>query len=533
MLTEEYENEIRNEPVPEETREPDAAPGADPFPADPEPAESVPETVPAEEPEGKPEEEPAARSERTFEPEPEPAPVRDPGPEKKADSPKKKHPALRMIAATLALAILFGVVAGGIIYLMNRGAAVPAPQQGQEEQQGGREKPEGSGSADSEPSSVELNNGEIRSAADVIAEALAKLEETQEGILTVPQIAVIMQPAMVSVSCTGTKEVSSIWGTQEYQYSSAGSGIIVGTNETELLIVTNNHVISGADSITVQFANGEDNQAYVKGASEANDLAVIVVRLEEIKAETKAAIACAELGDSDALSIGESVVAVGNALGRGQSVTLGIVSALNRSVTDENGNTALLIQTDAAINPGNSGGALVNLRGQVIGINSAKYADEAVEGMGFAIPINTALPILEDLMSRTTRIAVTDPEKMAYLGITVYDISASAQQAYGMPAGVYVNSVAEGFAAEAAGLQKGDVITAFEGETVTSRASLSKILSYYEAGETVTITVQRPQVAGEYQKVEIQLTLSKRPNTESETAPSPGKGRRGSGETGF
>ena len=530
MFTEEYENETRETPVSEEASDSVSAGESSGEDTVREPADESTVFIPEPDPESGTDAGTVYRAEWKSGPEPEKNPVPEPKAEKNTEKPRKKHPFLRKIAATVALAILFGAISGGIFYLVNRNTI--APESGQTPQKQ-TENPGTEEDSRSEPSSVELNTGEIRSSSEVIAEALAKLGETQEGVLTVPQIAVILQPAMVSVSCTGTKQVSSIWGSQEYQFSSAGSGIIVGTNETELLIVTNNHVISGADSISVQFVDGESNQAFLKGANESNDLAVIVVRLEELKEETKNAIVCAELGDSDDLAIGEWVVAVGNALGLGQSVTVGIVSALNRSVKDENGNTAYLIQTDAAINPGNSGGALVNLRGQVIGINSAKYADEAVEGMGFAIPINTAMPILEELMTRTTRIAVTDPAKMAYLGLTVYDISASAQLGYGMPAGVYINSVSEGFAAAEAGLQKGDIITAFDGETVSSRTALSKILSYYEAGETVTLTIQRLQNGGNYQEMQIEVTLSLRPSSEAEGVPAPEKGRGRGGESGF
>ena len=352
-----------------------------------------------------------------------------------------------------------------------------------------------------------------------MADALKKAELAERDQLTIPQINIIMEPAMISVNCTGTTTVSTFFGTQQYKTASAGSGIIVGENETELLIVTNNHVIADAESISVQFVDESSIPALVKGTDALNDLAVIVVKLEDIPDETMDAIAYAELGDSDALVIGEGVVAIGNALGFGQSVTNGIVSALNRAVKDDNDNTAYLIQTNAAINPGNSGGALVNMHGQVIGINSSKYADEAVEGMGFAIPINTALPILQDLMNRTTRTTVTDDEKAAYLGVSVADISSTAQEAYGMPAGVYISEVTKGLAAEKAGMMKGDILTEFDGESVTTRTALVKLLSYYEAGETVKVTVQRYE-RGTYSPVELTVTLGVRPKEEeTEEAP--------------
>jgi len=223
------------------------------------------------------------------------------------------------------------------------------------------------------------------------------------------------------------------------------------------------------------------------------------------------AIAYAEIGDSDALVIGEGVVAIGNALGFGQSVTQGIVSALNRAVTDANGNTTYLIQTDAAINPGNSGGALVNMRGQVIGINSAKYSDEAVEGMCFAIPVNTAMPILEELMSRTTRVEITDPEKAAYLGITPgQDITSQIAQAYKMPLGLYVSDVQKDGPAGTAGMYAGDIITKFDHDTITGYSDLRTSLSHYAAGETIEITVARLE-RGEYVDVVLTVTLGTRP----------------------
>jgi len=316
---------------------------------------------------------------------------------------------------------------------------------------------------------------------------------------------------MVSINCIGETTVNSFFGAQTYQTASSGSGIIVGENETELLIVTNNHVIADTTEISVQFVDETECKALVKGTDPINDLAIIVVNLDDITDETMSAIAYAEIGDSDALVIGEGVVAIGNALGFGQSVTQGIVSALNRAVTDSNGNTTYLIQTDAAINPGNSGGALVNMKGQVIGINSAKYSDEAVEGMCFAIPVNTAMPILEDLMSRTTRVEITDPERAAYLGITPgQDITSQIAAAYKMPLGLYVSDVLADGPAGTAGMYAGDIITKFDHDTITGYSDLRTSLSYYEAGETVDITVARLE-RGQYVDVVLTVTLGVRP----------------------
>ena len=439
--------------------------------------------------------------------------------EKAERKQKRKASFLRRAAGTLALALIFGVVAGAVIAGINHSTLFAPSSSAVETDPGsGRTIPQQDPGTEGEGSALPAGfnasgSGKLQSASSAMADALKKAELADRDQLTIPQINIIMKPAMVSVNCTGMATVSTFFGTQQYKTASAGSGIIVGENETELLIVTNNHVIAEAEEISVQFVNDDSIPALVKGTDAVNDLAVIVVKLADISEETMNAIAYAELGDSDALVIGEGVVAIGNALGFGQSVTNGIVSALNRAVKDENENTAYLIQTNAAINPGNSGGALVNMHGQVIGINSSKYADEAVEGMGFAIPINTALPILEDLMTRTTRTVVEDNEKAAYLGVSVSDISASAQQAYGMPAGVYIAEVTKGLAAEKAGMLKGDILTKFDGETVSNRNALVKLLTYYEAGETVNVTVQRSE-RGEWTPVELTVTLSQRPKEE-------------------
>lgn len=424
-----------------------------------------------------------------------------------AEKPKKKKGGIaKKIASAVALALIFGVVSGAVFLGMTGGFGNPNIKPGApiaEQDESTPPKLQGSVS------------GQLQSATTAMQEALQKAEIAMQDTLTIPQINIIMEPAMVSINCIGEATVNSFFGTQTYQTASSGSGIIVGENETELLIVTNNHVIADTTEISVQFVDESEAKALVKGTDAVNDLAIIVVNLADIPKETMAAIAYAEIGDSDALVIGEGVVAIGNALGFGQSVTQGIVSALNRAVTDSNGNTTYLIQTDAAINPGNSGGALVNMRGQVIGINSAKYSDEAVEGMCFAIPVNTAMPILEELMSRTTRVEITDPEKAAYLGITPgQDITAQIAQAYNMPVGLYVSDVQKDGPAGIAGMYAGDIITKFEHDTITGYSDLRKSLSYYEAGETVTVTVARLE-RGTYVDVTLTITLGARPAEEA------------------
>lgn len=318
-----------------------------------------------------------------------------------------------------------------------------------------------------------------------------------------------VMPAMVSIVNNFT-ETANVFGQQYTQEEAAsGSGIIVGKTDDELLIVSNNHVVESADTLTVTFIDGSEAQAQVKGLDSDMDLAVIAVSLNDLSDDTKNAITVATLGSSDDLKLGEPVIAIGNALGYGQSVTNGIVSALNREITLENGATGTFIQTNAAINPGNSGGALLNMNGEVIGINSNKIGGTAVEGMGYAIPITSASPIIADLMERQTRTKVAEDE-VGYIGISLQEVTSQISQMYNMPEGIYVVSVEEGSAAANAGIMKGDIITKFDGSSISSYSDLQKTLQYYAVGDSATITVQRPQ-NGEYVSVELNLTLGSRP----------------------
>ena len=320
-----------------------------------------------------------------------------------------------------------------------------------------------------------------------------------------------VMPAMVSIVNNFT-ETANVFGQQYTQEEAAsGSGIIVGKTDDELLIVSNNHVVESADTLTVTFIDGSEAQAQVKGLDSDMDLAVIAVSLNDLSDDTKNAITVATLGSSDDLKLGEPVIAIGNALGYGQSVTNGIVSALNREITLENGATGTFIQTNAAINPGNSGGALLNMNGEVIGINSNKIGGTAVEGMGYAIPITSASPIIADLMERQTRTKVAEDE-VGYIGISLslQEVTSQISQMYNMPEGIYVVSVEEGSAAANAGIMKGDIITKFDGSSNSSYSDLQKTLQYYAVGDSVTVTVQRPQ-NGEYVSIELNLTLGSRP----------------------
>lgn len=376
---------------------------------------------------------------------------------------------------------------------------------------------------------VQQGTGMLKTGTDTAVVGEVASEAATESSQSTPQLATNVtyvesdvsdvvekvMPAMVSIMNNFT-ETANVFGQQYTQEEAAsGSGIIVGKTDDELLIVSNNHVVESADTLTVTFIDGSEAQAQVKGLDSDMDLAVIAVSLNDLSDDTKNAITVATLGSSDDLKLGEPVIAIGNALGYGQSVTNGIVSALNREITLENGSTGTFIQTNAAINPGNSGGALLNMNGEVIGINSNKIGGTTVEGgitvegMGYAIPITSASPIIADLMERQTRTKVAEDE-VGYIGISLQEVTSQISQMYNMPEGIYVVSVEEGSAAANAGIMKGDIITKFDGSSISSYSDLQKTLQYYAAGDSVTITVQRPQ-NGEYVSVELNLTLGSRP----------------------
>lgn len=318
-------------------------------------------------------------------------------------------------------------------------------------------------------------------------------------------------PSIVSITNMSIQEVQNFFGqTQEQESESLGSGIIIQQSDTELLIATNNHVVEGADTLTVTFVDEENVEANIKGTDPSKDLAIVAVPLESIKDSTMETIAIATLGDSNEVQVGEPAIAIGNALGYGQSVTTGIISATNRQI-DMDGFDSELIQTDAAINPGNSGGALLNANGAVIGINTAKINSSVAEGMGYAIPISDASEVLTNLMNRETRERVSD-EARGYLGITGQDVSSDIGEAYNMPTGVYISEVTKGSGAEQAGFSRGSIITGMEGVTIDSMETLQDQLSYYAVGETVELTVQVPASGGEYEEQTVSVTLGANPN---------------------
>ena len=360
------------------------------------------------------------------------------------------------------------------------------------------------------------------------------LSDSENG--TVAAVAQASMPSVVAITTVSVQEIPSFFGYSSRQYKSAstGSGIIVGDNDDELLIATNNHVVDGATTLSVCFigddvANAEtetvnagDNgdlnvedavSAKIKGTDADNDLAVVAVKKSDIPEDTLNQIKIAQIGSSDDLAVGQQVVAIGNALGYGQSVTSGWISALNRTIsTDDGTNSTGLIQTDAAINPGNSGGALLNMKGELIGINSAKYADSAVEGMGYAIPISKAKPILEELMNRETREKV-DSSKKGYLGVSLANLTTEAIEMYNMPTGAFVRNVEDDSPAQEAGICKGDIIVKFDGQKVSDGDDLLDKLQYYKSGEKIEAVIARA-TNGEYEENTVELTLGTRPDNE-------------------
>ena len=363
-----------------------------------------------------------------------------------------------------------------------------------------------SGSSESAKTEASLNknsSGDTVKAANTSSKAVTDLTDVSD-------IADNVMPSIVAITNMSEKQVSTWYGyTASQPQESCGSGIIVSQDDQYIYVATNNHVVSGAQSITVQFSDDSTVAAEVKGTDAGSDLAVVAVPISDISADTLSTIKVATLGNSDELSVGQAAVAIGNALGYGQSVTTGVISALNREVSVENddGSTTTneLIQTDAAINPGNSGGALLNAKGEVIGISSVKYSDTSVEGMGYAIPINTASPIIEKLINREQ----VDESRSAYLGISGVDVSSTVAQTYNMPEGIYLYQVKEGSPAEQAGLQAGDIITSFDGSKVSSTTELNDAIKYCAAGDSVEVVFER-QTDGQYQEQTVTVTLGQK-----------------------
>ncbi|MDE6742863.1 MAG: trypsin-like peptidase domain-containing protein [Lachnospiraceae bacterium] len=353
----------------------------------------------------------------------------------------------------------------------------------------------------------------------VVVQSSDTVEDKTEQELMIPVLYTVktdvtevvdeVMPAIVSI----TNHLTYNYYYYTRNADASGSGIIIDSNESELLVVTNYHVIEDNNGITVTFADGTDVAAQVKGTDATRDLAIIAVKIEDLDQGTLETIAIAKMGDSDSLKVGEPVIAIGNALGYGQSVTTGVVSALDREMNMDNV-SGTFIQTDAAINPGNSGGALLNINGEVIGINSNKIGGSTVEGMGYAIPISAAKPIIEELSLKETRELLPE-EEQGYLGISGATTTAQEIMYYGYPEGVYVAKVFEDTAAEKAGVQQGDFIVSFDGETIKSMQSLANKLCYYAAGSTVEIEVMR-QTARGYQQITLEVTLGSKLDMDTE-----------------
>ncbi len=389
----------------------------------------------------------------------------------------------KKIAKVIAIALVFGLVAGagfqGGSYIMGRAL--------------GTDKV--STSAKKEP--VKNNKGEISATAVSTAVTVKDVSDLVSNVM----------PSIVAVTNVSYTEYHNFFGgTQRYQSESAGSGFIISQDDDNIYIATNNHVVAGAESLTITFSDEEAVPGVVKGTDPSVDLAVVAVSLKDIKDSTRSIIKVATLGDSAGLTVGESAVVIGNALGYGQSVTTGVISALNREVQLEDNNgqriTNKLIQTDAAVNPGNSGGALLNMKGEVTGVVSAKYSDTKVEGMGYAIPISSAKAIIEQLINQE----VVSEKEASYLGIAGVNVTADVSAQYDIPTGVYVSKVAGNSGANKAGIKKGDVITKFNGRSVTSMEEISDMMQYIPAGTKVDITVA--QSKHNYKETTLSVTLT-------------------------
>ncbi len=415
---------------------------------------------------------------------------------------KKPHSGgfLKKALVCVSLGLLFGLFAGAGLYIVQAatgviGSAVTTVESTEETVQATAGS-DAQGGAAATAGGTEADSG-IRT-TDSITTIVADVSEVVKEVM----------PAIVSINNHYTEKMSYFGQTMTSEADASGSGIIVGQNDTELLIVSNYHVIENADELTVQFTEGSEAKASIKGTDPDMDLAVIAVPVSDVDNAVLQEIAVATLGDSDSLTVGEPAIAIGNSLGYGQSVTTGVISALNRNIQLSDGTDGTFIQTDAAINPGNSGGALLNMKGEVVGINSNKIGGSAVEGMGYAIPISAASPIIAELMLKETKNKVAEEER-GYLGISGISVTQEVSEAYGMPEGVYISQVYENTAAAAAGLRKGDIIVEFDGDKISSMDALQRELEFYAQGDTVDVTVMTPG-AGGYESRTVQLTLGNR-----------------------
>lgn len=417
---------------------------------------------------------------------------------------RKHRHSMNVYAKVVCCAILFGAISGGMIlgsFAIGKNSA----------------KSVAAANLETNAAKLSTNSGNKKTDAS----------GSTDGTYTVAEIASQCKSSVVAITNQSVQEVQTMFGTMQQQSTGSGSGVIIGKNDTELLIATNNHVVSGAESLTVCFNDNKDAvfDAKIKGTDPNNDLAVIAIQLSDVSEDVLNSISIATLGDSTQMEVGDQVVAIGNALGFGQSVTTGIISAVDREVTIDD-TTATLLQTDAAINPGNSGGALFNMKGEVIGINSAKYASDEVEGMGFAIPMSKAQSIIENLMNQETRDKLTS--NYGFLNITGEDVSSEEAEKYNVPEGVYVSGTTDGGAAANAGIQRGDIITKLGNTTITTISQLKEELQYYKAGETVEVTIQRSSDGKGYQEQTLKVTLDNASQQQTNTTNQNNGGQSGS-----
>lgn len=411
------------------------------------------------------------------------------GDDGKTPKKKKEHKKMPKAVAVTGLALMFGVVSSAT-FLTTNYVGTKVLKLGTTQK-----------STSTTSTSAVTSNASLTKTSSVVTSDVSSVVEN-------------VMPSIVSITNMSVQEVQNFFGgTSKQESESAGTGIIISQNDSELLVVTNNHVVAGSNTLTVTFADGNSVEANIKGTDSEYDVAVVAVPLDSISEDTKKAISVATLGDSTELKVGEPAIAIGNALGYGQSVTTGVISALNRSVSETNetiGETTessvKLIQTDAAINPGNSGGALVNASGEVVGINSSKLVGDSVEGVGYAIPISDVSDLIENLMNQETKTKVAEADQGA-IGIKGMSVSTEYSQQLNMPEGVYVSEVTKGGGAEKAGMTRGCIITGINGTTVSSKDDLQEQLQYYAKGDEVELTIQVPQSNGEYQEQSVNVTL--------------------------
>lgn len=411
------------------------------------------------------------------------------GDDGKTPKKKKEHKKMPKAVAVTGLALMFGVVSSAT-FLTTNYVGTKVLKLGTTQK-----------STSTTSTSAVTSNASLTKTSSVVTSDVSSVVEN-------------VMPSIVSITNMSVQEVQNYFGgTSKQESESAGTGIIISQNDSELLVVTNNHVVAGSDTLTVTFADGNSVEANIKGTDSEYDVAVVAVPLDSISEDTKKAISVATLGDSTELKVGEPAIAIGNALGYGQSVTTGVISALNRSVSEKDQTTGettessvKLIQTDAAINPGNSGGALVNASGEVIGINSSKLVGDSVEGVGYAIPISDVSDLIENLMNQETKTKVAEADQGA-IGIKGMSVSTEYSQQLNMPEGVYVSEVTKGGGAEKAGMTRGCIITGINGTTVSSKDDLQEQLQYYAKGDEVELTIQVPQSNGEYQEQSVTVIL--------------------------